>query len=172
MAEILIDGKQYRVEGGQNLLHICLSLGINLPYFCWHPALGSVGACRQCAIKQFKDKDDTRGRIVMACMTPAEEGMRVSVQDQEARDFRASVIEWLMVNHPHDCPICDEAGQCKLQDYAYDHSRGESRFVEEKNHKDMRVPFGPNVLFDGERCISCSRCIRFASEIARSISIE
>ncbi|MGH7926884.1 MAG: 2Fe-2S iron-sulfur cluster-binding protein, partial [Candidatus Binatia bacterium] len=116
MATIYIDGKAHEAERGQNLLHICLSLNINLPYFCWHPALGSVGACRQCAIKQFRDKDDTRGRIVMACMTPAEEGMLVSVQDKDAREFRAGVIEWLMVNHPHDCPICDEGGECHLQD--------------------------------------------------------
>ncbi len=94
----------------------CLSLGFDLPYFCWHPALHSVGACRQCAVKQFKDEKDTRGRIVMSCMTPAAEGMRISIDDPEAQAFRAGVIEWLMVNHPHDCPVCDEGGECHLQD--------------------------------------------------------
>ena len=91
-------------------------LGIDLPYFCWHPALGSVGACRQCAVKQFRDENDTHGRLVMACMTPAANGTRISIDDPEAREFRASVIEWLMTNHPHDCPVCDEGGECHLQD--------------------------------------------------------
>ena len=76
----------------------------------------SVGACRQCAVKQFKDEHDTKGRIVMACMTPVEDGMRISIDDPEAKRFRAGVIEWLMTNHPHDCPVCDEGGECHLQD--------------------------------------------------------
>ncbi|MFN2225291.1 MAG: 2Fe-2S iron-sulfur cluster-binding protein, partial [Anaerolineae bacterium] len=97
MAIIYIDGEPYEVQDGQNLLHACLSLGFDVPYFCWHPALHSVGACRQCAVKQFKDENDTRGRIVMACMTPAQDGTRISIDDDEARAFRASVIEWLMV---------------------------------------------------------------------------
>ncbi|MGH7844412.1 MAG: NADH-quinone oxidoreductase subunit NuoG [Candidatus Binatia bacterium] len=165
MAEIYIDGKPYQVEAGQNLLHICLSLGINLPYFCWHPALGSVGACRQCAIKQFKDKDDARGRIVMACMTPAEEGMRVSVQDQEARDFRTSVIEWLMINHPHDCPICDEGGECHLQDMTVmtGHNYRDFRF-NKRTHRNQYL--GPFINHEMNRCIACYRCVRFYRDYA------
>jgi NADH-quinone oxidoreductase subunit G len=165
MAEIFIDGKQYQVEGGQNLLHICLSLGINLPYFCWHPALGSVGACRQCAIKQFKDQDDTRGRIVMACMTAAEEGMRVSVEDPEAREFRASVIEWLMVNHPHDCPICDEGGECHLQDMTVmtGHNYRDFRF-NKRTHRNQYL--GPFINHEMNRCIACYRCVRFYRDYA------
>ncbi|HZD41676.1 MAG TPA: 2Fe-2S iron-sulfur cluster-binding protein, partial [Terriglobales bacterium] len=116
MAKITIDQKAYEADPSQNLLHVCLSLGFNLPYFCWHPALGSVGACRQCAVVQFKDEKDTEGRLVMACMTPAADGTRVSVDDPRARAFRAGIIEWLMVNHPHDCPVCDEGGECHLQD--------------------------------------------------------
>jgi NADH-quinone oxidoreductase subunit G len=165
MAEIFIDGKQYQVKGGQNLLHICLSLGINLPYFCWHPALGSVGACRQCAIKQFKDKDDDRGRIVMACMTAAEQGMRVSVEDQEAREFRASVIEWLMVNHPHDCPICDEGGECHLQDMTVmtGHNYRDFRF-NKRTHRNQYL--GPFINHEMNRCIACYRCVRFYRDYA------
>src|SRR5512147_751315 len=100
MSKIFIDGKTYEVDSDDNMLHACLSLGFDLPYFCWHPAMGSVGACRQCAVKQFRDADDTRGKLVMACMTPAEEGTRISIEDKDARELRASVIEWLMVNHP------------------------------------------------------------------------
>ena len=93
-----------------------LSLGYDLPYFCWHPALGSVGACRQCAVKQFRDEQDTAGKMIMACMTPAADGTRVSIKDPEAAEFRAAVIQGLMQNHPHDCPVCDEGGECHLQD--------------------------------------------------------
>src|SRR5450759_1731535 len=101
LAKVCIDDREYQVNAEQNLLHGCLTLGFDLPYFCWHPALGSVGACRQCAIKQFKDEHDTEGRIVMACMTPASEGMRISIKDPEAVAFRAGIIEGMMLNHPH-----------------------------------------------------------------------
>ncbi|MGD8822611.1 MAG: 2Fe-2S iron-sulfur cluster-binding protein, partial [Anaerolineales bacterium] len=116
MATITIDGKDYQVRDGQNVLQAALSVGLNLPYFCWHPALGSVGACRQCAVKQYKDENDTTGRLVMACMTPAKDGVRIAIEEQDAQEFRQNVIAWLMVNHPHDCPVCDEGGECHLQD--------------------------------------------------------
>ena len=93
MNKIVVDGRPYEVSPQQNLLAACLSLGFNLPYFCWHPAMGSVGACRQCAVKQFKDERDQTGRLVMACMTPASDGARISIADPEAGEFRASVIE-------------------------------------------------------------------------------
>ena len=116
MATVYIENRPYSVDPSHNLLHVCLSLGLDLPYFCWHPALGSVGACRQCAVKRFRDEKDTRGRLVMACMAPATDGTRISVGDAEAKAFRASVIEWLMVNHLHDCPVCERGGNaiCKI----------------------------------------------------------
>ena len=116
MAIIHVDGKQYEVTGGDNLLHACLSLGLDIPYFCWHPVLGSVGACRQCAVKQYSGPDDKTGRIVMSCMTPATDGMWMSIDDAEAREFRETIISFLMTNHPHDCPVCEEGGHCHLQD--------------------------------------------------------
>ena len=97
MAVIHIDGKAYEVRQGENLLKTCLGLGFDLPYFCWHPAMHSVGACRQCAVKQFRDENDTRGSIVMACMTPVTDGMRISMDDPETRKFRSGVIEWMMI---------------------------------------------------------------------------
>lgn len=105
MATIHVDGKEYEVNGADNLLEACLSLGLDIPYFCWHPALGSVGACRQCAVKQYQNAEDTRGRLVMSCMTPASDGTFISIDDEEAKQFRESVVEWLMTNHPHDCPV-------------------------------------------------------------------
>src|SRR5689334_20966768 len=116
MTIIRVDDRDYEVKSTDNLLQACLSHGLNIPYFCWHPALGSVGACRQCAVKQFHDENDSTGRLVMSCMTPATDGTRISVLDSEAAAFRASVVEWLMTNHPHDCPVCEEGGECHLQD--------------------------------------------------------
>jgi NADH-quinone oxidoreductase subunit G len=165
MATIYVEGKPYQVKDGQNLLQACLSLGFNLPYFCWHPAMGSVGACRQCAIKQFRDGNDTRGRIVMACMTPASNGTRISIDDPEVRLFRASVIEWLMVNHPHDCPVCDEGGECHLQDMTVltGHTYREFRF-NKRTHRNQYL--GPFVNHEMNRCIACYRCVRFYRDYA------
>jgi NADH-quinone oxidoreductase subunit G len=165
MATIFIDNKAYEVKDGQNLLQACLSLGLNLPYFCWHPELGSVGACRQCAVKQFKDEHDTRGRLVMACMTPVAGGTRISIDESEAREFRASITEWLMVNHPHDCPVCDEGGECHLQDmtlmtgHTYRRFRGDKRTFRNQD-------LGPFVNHEMNRCIQCYRCVRFYRDYA------
>lgn len=165
MATIYIDGKPYEVKDGQNLLQACLTLGFNLPYFCWHPAMGSVGACRQCAIKQFKDEKDTRGRIVMACMTPADEGTRISLKDEQAVEFRASVIEWLMINHPHDCPVCDEGSECHLQDMTVmtGHDYRECRF---KKRTHYNQDLGPFINHEMNRCIQCYRCVRYYRDYA------
>jgi len=160
MATLIIDGKSFEVDDGQNLLNACLSLGFDIPYFCWHPAMGSVGACRQCAVKQFKDEKDPQGRIVMSCMTPVEDGMRISIDDPEVRAFRASVIEWLMANHPHDCPVCDEGGECHLQDMTVmtGHNYRQYRF-KKRTHRNQDL--GPFLQHEMNRCIQCYRCFRF-----------
>ena len=165
MATIYIDGRPYEVKEGQNLLQACLGLGFNVPYFCWHPALNSVGACRQCAVKRFKDEKDARGEIVMACMTPADDGTRISIDDPEAREFRAAVIEWLMVNHPHDCPVCDEGGECHLQDMTVmtGHNYREYRFTK-RTHRNQDL--GPFINHEMNRCIQCYRCVRFYQNYA------
>src|SRR5690348_9062982 len=165
MGTIYIDGEAREANEKQNLLHACLTLGLDLPYFCWHPAMGSVGACRQCAVKQFRDEHDTHGKIVMACMTPAADGTRISIADQDARDFRASVIEWLMVNHPHDCPVCDEGGECHLQDMTVmtGHDYRRYRFTKRTfRNQDL----GPFVNHEMNRCIQCYRCVRFYRDYA------
>lgn len=165
MATIYIDSQPYVVKDGQNLLRACLSLGFNLPYFCWHPAMHSVGACRQCAVKQFKDEKDTQGRIVMACMTLAADGTRISIDDPEARRFRAGVTELLMVNHPHDCPVCDEGGECHLQDMTVmtGHNYRRFRFLK-RTHRNQDL--GPLVNHEMNRCIACYRCVRFYRDYA------
>ena len=165
MPRINIDGTDYDVAAGHNLLQACLSLGFNLPYFCWHPAMGSVGACRQCAVKQFHDDDDQHGRIVMACMVEAADGARISIGDPEAVKFRASVIEWLMTNHPHDCPVCEEGGECHLQDMTLmtGHAYRRYRF---KKRTFRNQYLGPFITHEMNRCIACYRCVRFYREYA------
>ncbi len=160
MITIFIDNKPHQVKEGQNLLQACLSLGFDLPYFCWHPAMHSVGACRQCAVKQFKDDKDTRGKIVMSCMTPVAEGLRISINDAEAKAFRSSVVEWLMLNHPHDCPVCDEGGECHLQDMTVmtGHNYRRTRF-KKRTHRNQDL--GPFINHEMNRCIACYRCVRF-----------
>jgi NADH-quinone oxidoreductase subunit G len=165
MTTIYIEGKPYQVEEEWNLLRACLSLGFNIPYFCWHPALGSVGSCRQCAVKLFKDEDDEEGSIIMSCMTPVKEGMRISIDDPDVREFRASVIEWLMANHPHDCPVCDEGGECHLQDMTVltGHTYRAYRFDKRTHHNQ---DLGPFINHEMNRCIACYRCVRFYREHA------
>jgi NADH-quinone oxidoreductase subunit G len=165
MPTIHVDGQSYRVPAEADLLSALIDLGINVPYFCWHPALGSVGACRQCAVRVYHDESDRRGRIVMACMTPVSDGLRVSVSDPEVSEFRRQVIEWLMINHPHDCPICDEGGECHLQDmtvmvgHVYRRYRGPKRTYRDQN-------LGPFLNHEMNRCIQCYRCLRFYRDYA------
>ncbi len=165
MAKVFVENRAYDMDPGQNLLHACLGLGMNLPYFCWHPAMGSVGACRQCAVKQFKDENDTHGKIVMACMTPAAEGTRISILDQEAADFRRAVVEGLMLNHPHDCPVCDEGGECHLQDMTVMTGHDYRRYSFEKRTF-QNQDLGPFLNHEMNRCIQCYRCVRFYREYA------
>ncbi|MDO8473053.1 MAG: NADH-quinone oxidoreductase subunit NuoG, partial [Dehalococcoidia bacterium] len=143
----------------------CLSLGLNLPYFCWHPAMHSVGACRQCAVRVFRNEEDTKGRIAMACMTLAAEGTRISISDPEANEFRRYVIEWLMANHPHDCPVCDEGGECHLQDMTVMCGQVYRRFRGRKRTHNNQY-LGPFVNHEMNRCIQCWRCVRFYRDMA------
>jgi NADH-quinone oxidoreductase subunit G len=165
MATIHVDGNAFEVDGADNLLQACLSLGLDIPYFCWHPALGSVGACRQCAVKQFSDANDTRGRLVMACMTPATDNSWIAIDDEEARQFRASVVEWLMTNHPHDCPVCEEGGHCHLQDMTVMSGHNQRRYrFSKRTHQNQDL--GPFIGHEMNRCIACYRCVRYYKDYA------
>ncbi|MDE0366663.1 MAG: NADH-quinone oxidoreductase subunit NuoG [Gammaproteobacteria bacterium] len=165
MPVIEVDGREFEVEQGQNLLHACLSHKLDLPYFCWHPAMGSVGACRQCAVIQYQDENDERGRLVMACMTPVADGARLSIEADHAQEFRASVIEWLMENHPHDCPVCEEGGECHLQDMTVMTGHTSRRYRGGK--RTFRNQYlGPFIGHEMNRCITCYRCVRFYQDYA------
>lgn len=161
MAKITIDGRALEVEGTQTIIQAARENGIDIPHFCWHPKLSVSGNCRMCLVEVEK-----MPKLVIACSTTVAEGMIVNTKNDRVVNARQAVMEFLLINHPLDCPICDEAGECKLQDYAYGHSVGYSRFDEDKVHKPKRVELGPHVLLDTERCIMCSRCIRFCDEIA------
>ncbi|GAB4360587.1 MAG: NADH-quinone oxidoreductase subunit NuoG [Methylohalobius crimeensis] len=171
MVEIEIDDRGYQVQEGVSLLPTCLRLGFKLPYFCWHPALGSVGACRQCAVIQYKDADDSQGKLVMACMTPVRDGLRIGLEQPRARRFRAAVIECLMTNHPHDCPVCEEGGECHLQDMTVmtGHVRRRYRGLK-RTHRNQDL--GPFINHEMNRCIACYRCLRFYRDYSGGTDLQ
>ena len=162
MPTLTVDGKQIEFKQGQTVIEAARNAGIDIPHFCWHPSLSISGNCRVCLVEIEK-----MPKLAIACSTYAADGMVVQTHSQKADEARNAVMEFILINHPLDCPICDEAGECKLQEYAYANGSGESRFEEIKVRKDKRVQVGPYIKFDGERCISCSRCIRFSDEIAK-----
>jgi len=163
MPKITIDGREVEFTKGQTIIQAALNAGIEIAHFCYHPGMSVAGNCRICLVQI-----ENMPKLQIACATPATEGMVIYTKSEKTIHAQNAVMEFLLINHPLDCPICDEAGECKLQDYSYQYSVGYSRFDELKNEKDKRVALGPNVMFDQERCISCSRCIRFCDEIAKS----
>ena len=165
MVKIIVDGKEFEVDESHNLLEALLALGEDLPYFCWHPELGSVGACRQCAVVQYMNPDDERGRIVMSCMTPVIEGAIFSVRREQAADFRTSVIENLMVSHPHDCPVCEEGGECHLQDMTVMTGHRDRKYRHLKTTFENQY-LGPFIGHEMNRCITCYRCVRYYQDYA------
>ena len=165
MIKILIDGKYYEVVPGKNLLETCLALGFDIPHFCYHGALGSVGACRLCAVKKFRNADDQKGKIVMSCMEPVLDGLIISIVDKDAKEFRAAIIEGLMTNHPHDCPVCDEGGECHLQDMTVMTGHNYRRFdFKKRTYQNQNL--GPFIQHEMNRCIQCYRCVRFYRDYA------
>jgi len=162
MAKITIDGKTFEAEGSLTIIQAAHEQGIAIPHFCWHPKLSVAGNCRICLVEVEKFP-----KLVIACATQIADGMVVRTNSEKVVKARQAVMEFLLINHPLDCPICDEAGECKLQDYAYQYGTGVSRFEFEKVRKPKRTELGPNVMLDTERCIMCSRCIRFCDEIAK-----
>jgi len=161
MAKVTIDGKQYEVDNNLTIIQAARKNGISIPHFCWHPALSVAGNCRMCLVEVEK-----MPKLVIACATQIVDGMVVKTTSDRVVKAQKAVMEFLLINHPLDCPICDEAGECKLQDYTYKFSAGVSRFEFDKVRKPKRVELGPNVMLDTERCIMCSRCVRFCDEIA------
>ena len=165
MPMINVDGQEIEVKKGENILEACLNAGLDLPYFCWHPSMGSIGSCRQCALVQYQNEEDTRGRIVMGCMTPASDGARFSLKAENATQFREAVVESLMLNHPHDCPVCAEGGECHLQDMTVMVGHRDRRYTGKKNTYRNQY-LGPLIHHEMNRCIACYRCERYYRDYA------
>ena len=162
MPILKIDHREIEVPAGTKVIEAAERLGIVIPRFCFHPALGAVGACRVCAVAFLAGP--VKG-IQMSCMVEAQDGMVVSTTDAEAVNFRRHVIEWLMLNHPHDCPVCDEGGHCLLQDTTVAGGHGIRRYAGAKRtHQDQDL--GPLVQHEMNRCIQCYRCSRYYQQFA------
>ncbi len=165
MVEITIDGRKVSVPAGTNLIEAAKTAGIDIPHYCYHKDLSIAGNCRMC---QCEVKG--RPKLEIACNTTAQAGMEVSTHltSQTVADAQAATLEFILINHPLDCTVCDQSGHCKLQDFHYEYNARPSRFVEQKEHKVKAEPLGPNVILDGERCIMCTRCIRFCDEVTKT----
>lgn len=165
LINIIIDGKSVAVPKGTNLIEAAKIAGIDVPHYCYHPDLSIAGNCRMCQV-QVKGQP----KLTIACNTQVQEGMEVATHHTSpaVAESQASVLEFILINHPLDCTVCDQAGHCKLQDYHFEYNAQASRFLESKEHKVKAVPLGPNVILDGERCIMCTRCIRFCDEITET----
>lgn len=167
--QVTIDGTEYQVPEGQLLIKAAQDLGTYIPRFCWHPRMEPVGMCRVCLV----EVDTGRGPMVIpACMNPVSDGMDVQTVSPDAKRAQEAVLEFLLANHPLDCPVCDKGGECPLQDQAMAYGPGESRFVEIKRTFEKPIPISDLVLLDRERCILCARCTRFSDEISGDPLIE
>lgn len=183
---ITVDGHRAQVPKGVNVIEAMRAVGKEkaIPHYCYHPKLSVVGNCRMCLVEvgnPMRDREsgepilDENGvpkigwipKPVIACSTQVTEGMHIRTDSPTVLECRNGVTEFLLINHPLDCPICDQAGECRLQEFSAEHGRGYSRFKEEKNVKPKRTRLGPRVTLDDERCILCSRCIRFSQEIVQ-----
>jgi NADH-quinone oxidoreductase subunit G len=163
LVTLTIDGQTVRVPKGTSILEAARTVGIKIPYYCYHPGLSVVGNCRMCLVEIEKIP-----KLQPSCATPVAEGMFVRTQTPETLKNRRSVLEFLLLNHPLDCPVCDQAGECELQNYYMDHGAYDARFNEDKTKRTKAFPIGPHVILDQERCILCTRCVRFTQEISKT----
>src|SRR5262245_37207324 len=152
-----------------NLIQAAGRAGVFIPHYCWHPALSVVASCRMCLVEVGEKKPDgsvaMQPRVVPACQTPAKHGTVVVSNSQRAKDAQAASLEYFLLNHPLDCPVCDQAGECYLQDYSYKFGSPTSRMVDQKL-MNPKKDIGPKTLLYQDRCVLCSRCVRFCDEIA------
>jgi len=176
MPEITINGRPCTFEKGENILQVALRNGMEIPHYCWHPGLSVVASCRICLAEVWAPNPrngnalEPMPKLMPTCQTPCGEGHVVHTDSPKAIANQKSVMEYLLINHPVDCPVCDQAGECHLQDYSYQYGRGASRFEEEKI-KQPKKDLGPHVLLYSDRCIMCTRCVRFTREVTETAEI-
>ena len=182
MLNVQVEGEWKQFPKGTRLIEACMKSGHFIPHYCYHPKLSSPGNCRMCLVELGMPKMTPERKLVLgadgrpeiawsprpaiSCATEISEGMAVRTSSPLVEECRKGVMEFLLINHPLDCPICDQAGECRLQEFSVEYGKGESRFLEEKVKKPKRVDIGPRIVLDDERCILCSRCVRFMQEIA------
>jgi NADH-quinone oxidoreductase subunit G len=167
MVEIFIDGDRVEAEDGQTVMQAALASGHVLPYFCWHPELSAPGNCRVCMVEVEGDRADA-GWLDIACNMPVAKGMRVLTDSPKVQARRKAVLQLITLNHPVDCGICDKAGECTLQDYHYRYNGAPSVSRDVKVKATKHVDLSDRIVLDNERCILCSRCVRFTREISKS----
>ncbi|HEY8498575.1 MAG TPA: molybdopterin-dependent oxidoreductase, partial [Limnochordales bacterium] len=158
---VTIDGRTVQVPPGTLLVEAARQAGVHIPVFCYHPRLKPAGVCRMCLVKVEK-----MPKLVPACTTPVADGMAVSTRDPEVREMQQAVLEFLLINHPLDCPVCDKGGECELQDLTFKYGPAVSRLADGKVRRRKAVELGPFIVLDEERCILCRRCVRFDDEVA------
>jgi NADH-quinone oxidoreductase subunit G len=161
MPKLTIDGKEIEVAPGTSVLQAALSRGSEVPHYCYHPGLSIAGNCRMCLVEVEKAP-----KLLIGCATPVADGMVVHTRSEKVKEAQASVMEFLLINHPLDCTICDQAGECRLQEYAVQYGTGKSRYEDDKVLFNKAVDIGKHVMLDQERCIQCSRCTRFCDEVS------
>ncbi len=160
LVTVTLDGQQVQVAPGTMIIQAGEQLGIEIPHYCYHPGLSIEGVCRMCLVEVEKSP-----KLLIACATPVTEGMVVHTRTPPVEEARRGVLEFYLLNHPLDCPTCDKGGECPLQDYTMRFGPGASRTIEEKIHRDKHRSIGPQIIFDAERCILCTRCVRFCRDI-------
>jgi NADH-quinone oxidoreductase subunit G len=178
MATIIINGQEHEIPDGEklNAIQMARRAGADIPYYCWHPALSVVANCRMCEI-EVGSKDPKTGEIKMipklvpACQTPAKDGTVLVTDSKKVKEHQRMIMEYLLINHPLDCPVCDQAGECGLQDYSYEYGQATHRFVEERTIN-PRKDVSDRIQLNADRCIMCTRCVRFTREITQTGELQ
>ena len=165
MPRMKINGEEYEFPDGINVLQACGQVGIHIPHFCFHPILKVVGSCRMCKVELSLNK---RNWIDISCNVPVQEGLEVVTDTPAVKTARRMTLEFLLANHPLDCPVCDDAGECQLQDYYFSYGLHDSRMGELKRRRQKAVNTGRSIVLDSERCVLCSRCVRFVEEVTKT----
>ncbi len=177
MAVVYVNGKPVDIGGEKlNLIQAALKGGVFIPHYCWHPALTVVASCRMCLVEVGERKPDgtvaMQPKVVPGCQTPAKDGTVVVTNSPRARQAQMQTLEDLLLNHPLDCPVCDKAGECLLQDFSYNFGRSESRMIDQKHQPPNKPDIGEHITLFTDRCIMCSRCVRFTREVAGTAELQ
>lgn len=178
MPTVLVNGQEVPLGASErlNLIQAAAKVGVEIPHYCWHPDLSVVASCRMCLVEVGERKPDgsiaMQPRVVPGCQTPARDGTVIVTNSQKVKDAQAATLEFLLLNHPLDCPVCDQAGECFLQDYSYKYGRAESRLKDEKLQKPDKDHIGAQIALFTDRCVMCSRCVRFTREISGTAELQ